>query len=96
MRCVTVETTERPPSVTTDGDGALTLSGHTGHVTCVAASDDGHIVTGSQDTTVAIKPPLCRRIRCCLLRSRHDIVRAFDRRPPAPEAVQGMEIEDVD
>ena len=51
---------------------------------------------GSQDTTVAIKPPLCRRIRCCLLRSRHDIVRAFDRRPPAPEAVQGMEIEDVD
>ena len=54
MRCVTVETTERPPSVTTDGDGALTLSGHTGHVTCVAASDDGHIVTGSQDTTVKV------------------------------------------
>ena len=54
MRCVTVETTERPPSVTTDGDGALTLSGHTGHVTCVAAADDGHILTGSQDKTVKV------------------------------------------
>ena len=33
----------------------LTLSGHTGHVTCVAAADDGYILTGgSNDMTVKV------------------------------------------
>lgn len=67
---------------------------------------------GLQDTTVTIKPPLCTRIRTCLLRSRHDIVAAFDRSPlelGAPEAperesrkrvrrvsLNDLEVEDVD
>jgi hypothetical protein len=54
---------------------------------------------GLQDTTVTVKPPLCSRIRTCLLRSRHDIVKAFDRNPPvaeAPEASEGMQVEHVD
>jgi len=51
---------------------------------------------GLQDTTVTIKPPLCTRIRTCLLRSRHDIVKAFDRRPPEAKASEEMVVDDVD
>ena len=53
---------------------------------------------GLQDTTVTIKPPLCTRIRTCLLRSRHDIVAAFDRRRKRTKraALDDFEVEDVD
>ena len=38
---------------TLSGEAAITLSGHTGDVFCVAASADGHTVyTGSGDETV--------------------------------------------
>ena len=32
----------------------LTLSGHTRAVKCVAAADDGHVFTGSDDKTVKV------------------------------------------
>ena len=32
----------------------LTLSGHTDSVRCVAAADDGHVLTGSDDKTVKV------------------------------------------
>ena len=32
----------------------LTLSGHTREVICVAAADDGHVLTGSDDKTVKV------------------------------------------
>ena len=32
----------------------LTLSGHTKDVRCVAAADDGHVLTGSDDKTVKV------------------------------------------
>ena len=32
----------------------ITLSGHTKSVTCVAAADDGHVLTGSYDQTVKV------------------------------------------
>ena len=32
----------------------LTLSGHTSSVTCVAAADDGHVLTGSDDGTIKV------------------------------------------
>ena len=51
---------------------------------------------GLQDTTVTLKLPLCTRIRTSLLRSRHDIVKAFDRNPPVADAPEGMEVEEVD
>ena len=32
----------------------ITLTGHTGNVWCVAAADDGHVLTGSYDKTVKV------------------------------------------
>ena len=32
----------------------LTLRGHTDLVNCVAAADDGHVLTGSDDKTVKV------------------------------------------
>ena len=36
------------------GPKVLTLTGHTDEVYCVAAADDGHVLTGSGDDTVRI------------------------------------------